>query len=418
LTGSLSPIGKLRNLDGLEKAFWLLDQNFNTHFSVVADVRGSTMVEDWATALHEAGHQSDMVACQIQTGPDGVPFFVKGPSRALPLTVVDGEQEQWTAHVEAEQADAFDVANDPLARARLLHGPDRSVLILTFHHTIADGVSSGYFLQEVLRGASGAQVNLPAGSTSLEDALDRRELHLPPPIERPAETGAMLSPPHYRPRHLLQPTVRAQALSPTLTRSLRARARAEGSTVHGALSAATSIAFSQGHPTHPAFPPRVFTPIDPRQRLLGSPQYLCVHVAGMTARAPDTDASFWECARVFSQAVAAATAPPALAQSIKAVRSILAEVTSVDIAAAIWAQAFGAEILLTNLANADIALNYGSLRLAHYWGPAVSIGLSAEQSLGVVTLGGTMHFVHTSYQPINGFLESIVAALEAAGSMP
>jgi hypothetical protein len=143
-------------LDGLKKAFWLVDKNCGGQFSIVAEIEGRVAVEMWASALHEIGRRSVLLASQILVDCDGSPFFAVGPRRGVPLAWVCGGLDQWTSHVAVEQEMRFDVARDPLIRARLLHDVERSILILTFHHTIADGESAGCLLRDVLRAVSGS----------------------------------------------------------------------------------------------------------------------------------------------------------------------------------------------------------------------------------------------------------------------
>jgi hypothetical protein len=77
------PPYKLRYLDGLDKAFWLLDQHRNTHFSVIAEIEGFSRVEPWLTAVETIGKQSPFISAQISIDGDGAPFFEIGHPRAI-----------------------------------------------------------------------------------------------------------------------------------------------------------------------------------------------------------------------------------------------------------------------------------------------------------------------------------------------
>jgi hypothetical protein len=66
-------------------------------------------------------------------------LFEVVPRGSIPLQVVEDAGLDWATHVAAQIERPFDPSEAPLLRATLLHGDDRSVIILCAHHTIADG---------------------------------------------------------------------------------------------------------------------------------------------------------------------------------------------------------------------------------------------------------------------------------------
>ena len=87
---------------------------------------------------------------------NGVPRQVILPAcpiklRSIDLTALDGDAAMARAEEIAreEAGELMDLGEAPLFRAGLLRlGPDRSILLLTFHATVADGWSIGLLISE------------------------------------------------------------------------------------------------------------------------------------------------------------------------------------------------------------------------------------------------------------------------------
>jgi hypothetical protein len=403
-------ISAARPLDGLEKAFWLLDQHRPTHFVVTGEIRGMTTVESWAGAMDATGRRLPQLARRI-VNRGGQPAFVPVEPHGIPLLVVHGDCDRWASHVEQELHTPFDTANDPLVRARVLHEQDRAVLMLVLHHSLGDGASAVWLLRDVLRTLAGIPVVHADDLRSLEQSVDDAgwEARAIPDLF----TDGTRSPPGFRPTTHSDASVVTRMLSRAASRRLRDTARSERATVHGALAAAAARAH-QSLSRASDFPPRVFSPIDARRRLLGGAEHLGVHVNALTVRLDALSGSFWEDARQYSDAIGRFNSLDVLAGGIRAVREAVSPVKSPAEMAGGWAHVFGAEILLTNLGVLDVPTSYGSLTLASVWGPAVSTGIESEQTLGALGFDGRLHLVHTSFQPVDHFLDEVVGTIELA----
>lgn len=91
-----APYG-LRDLDGLEKAFWFLNQNRSTHcFSVPAEIEGLSTVEPLLAAANSLGKQLPFVSARI----------------VVDMKVVEVRGRHWTQYLEHELSDAFDAMMD------------------------------------------------------------------------------------------------------------------------------------------------------------------------------------------------------------------------------------------------------------------------------------------------------------------
>jgi hypothetical protein len=89
-------------------------------------------------------------------------------------------------------------------------------------------------------------------------------------------------------------------------------------------------------------------------------------------------------------------------------------ISTVQQAQEFFAQAFSAEILLTNLGAVEFKDTYGPLTLHALWGPSVHTGFAMGQTVGAVTVGDQLHLLHTSYAPASGLLGEASSLLNAA----
>src|SRR5665213_3518529 len=89
----------------------------------------------------------------------------KGGTAGTPPTAAQGEAEV-EAKIRAESLRAFDLAQPPLARAALLSfSGGEAVFILTLHHLVSDGWSSGVIIRDLVAlyeaGVTGRAATLP-----------------------------------------------------------------------------------------------------------------------------------------------------------------------------------------------------------------------------------------------------------------
>ena len=401
-----------RPLGALEKLFWLADQNRPTHFAIAAEVGGSTRIEHWQDALDRVCRQSALIWSRIVPDERGAPVFVSGPYGSIPLRVVENAMSEWTAHVAAQLDQPFDASRAPLLRATLLHGADRSVIILCVHHSIADGLALSVLMRDVLRAFAGEPVRLSAETASIEHLIAARRGTLAMPQ---AEANHTARPPMpYRPLGRSTPRVEAVRLTRETTRSLRERARIERSTLHGALCAALTAAASTLVPGWSNVPLRVLSPIDIRKRMLNGSEHVGMCVTGVVLDDESNTHDFWSTARSFSDRLEPAKSVEGISALVGMVHDVVSPISTVREAQEVLAQAFSAEILLTNLGAVEFKDAYGPLMLHALWGPSVDTGFAMGQTVGAVTVRDQLHLLHTSYEPASGLLGKASSLLNAA----
>ena len=76
--------------------------------------------------------------------------------------------------------------------------------------------------------------------------------------------------------------------------------------------------------------------------------------------------------------------------------------------------AFNAQVMFTNLGRLPFDSTFGLLKLETLWAPCALRGIEREQTLGAVTVNGSLHLTHTSPTPIPGLLAGIKEELRKA----
>jgi NRPS condensation-like uncharacterized protein len=214
----------------------------------------------------------------------------------------------------------------------------------------------------------------------------------------PARAAIYLSKEDSRPR------IEGLRLTPELTGKLRERAREEGTTVHGALSAALALAYWQTAHELRREPIRIYSPIDTRKLLgLGEDSALLIDAA-VVAIEPHTSTDFWDIARQSMAGLGEARTLKGIFASRIALNQIVSNGIDVPTVAAIIAQAFAHEILLTNLGELPYRTDFGELKLEAVWGPAVSARIEGALTIGVATTNGAICLLETRFNPTESLL--------------
>ena len=407
----------VRPLGSFEHLLWLLDQASPRHFSLAAQIEGPTTVGDWRVALDHVQRRHPFFSVCIERDRSSNPQFRQVPDKPIPLRVVrvGASQTNWLTELQREVATPFDPGLAPLVRAVLMHEPHRATLILTAHHSIADGLSLTFAIRDTLLALSGNPRDPLLVTLSIESML---ELADSSPIELTSTSeGSGIEetrPSVFRSQHGVMPSVRALSLSAELTVKLRKRAQQEETTVHGALCAALVLAGRQAIGEWEDKPVRVLSPIDIRKLLsIGEHCGLFVSAASVSFK-PNGDSAFWELARFAKRQLAGAQTGGGTASAIHAIQQAVSKGLGVEAAMQLAAHGFAYEAMVSNLGNLRYETSFGEFKLKALWGPAIGGSFEGGRTIGVVTLNEALHLLHTSYAPVPFLLETIEKALLAA----
>ena len=243
-----------RPLSAMEEGIYRTDLGAPLNFTTNARITGPLTAEILRAALPAVRDRHVHLRARIERDQAGHPCFRHDDVPPLQLRVApDGD---WVKELDDELNLPFD-AQGPLARFVLVPlGPAESYVLATIHHSVGDGMS-GVFL---MRDLTDACAQVLAGQTpKLADLAEAVSVDAGlPPAARGIRawshharfilrelwmlltTGKPLKVRRDQPRyaHSRRARVIPHQLDAALTERLSARARAEKTTVHGALSAA------------------------------------------------------------------------------------------------------------------------------------------------------------------------------------
>lgn len=413
-TGAKTPLDA-RPLGSFEHLFCLMDRNRPVHFVLTAQVSGQTTPDDWRGALDRVQERHPLLSVGIRQAPGAVPEFHRMTPAPIPLRIVSGDPEtRWQDEAAEELATPFAPGRAPLIRAVLIPGPRHAALLLAAHHSIADALSLAFVIRDLLQAINGIPLPPLPFPPSQEEALGLSHASMESgAAPREGQHGAIGKPATYRPRDGGKPKVRGLRLPENLTTKIRTRARAEGTSLHGALCAALVVAGRQTALPWRGLPVRILSPVDTRQILgVGEGCGLFLGAASHTFDAGDM--GFWDLARLAKKDIAAAkvrTHVAALALGLQQV--VHGKLDAVD-AGRFAATAFAREAMLSNLGALPFDNRSGRVRLKSLWGPAVLSGFEGEQTIGAATVDGVLCLTQTSHAPTYGLLEAMwIALIEA-----
>ncbi len=247
-----------RQLDPGEHFFWLLDRVSGMNFVIFAEIGGAIDPAHLQQALTKAQQAHPLLRTQIVQPSPGELWFAPA---AVPLMfeTIAVTQDDWQAPIEAELSLPFELEEAPLVRCRYLTftDQDRSVLLLSFHHAIADGRSGTALLREILaylaKPDSASHFQTGAVHPPMHSVFpEKYHWHLQPQsaveliatrkseLKRHGRPSALPWLDQQQPRRM--PRIKRLMLDAASTAQLMRACKNHGTTMHGALGAAQLLA--------------------------------------------------------------------------------------------------------------------------------------------------------------------------------
>lgn len=311
-----------RPLDPGEAFFYMTDRVACMNFVLLAERCATLEPAQIRTALDVIQQENPLLQARITWNVENGLRFEPAPDAPIPLECHAVTQDNWLAHIENELSRPFAEDTAPLARCLYLQRDDeaRSVLVLCFHHSIADGRSGEALLRRLLdciaRKTTPAEVSQPATTAMPPMSAVVPERFRWTQHEEEAEALMEVQMRDYK-RHgpvARQPWLNSAAhariprlirlsLPPEATSRLLVQARAHESSVHGALCAAQLLAQYRLHRLHGCEQPTTLflsCPVDLRIHL--EPPQPATPIGFYTSLisaslALDADTDFWDLAR-------------------------------------------------------------------------------------------------------------------------
>jgi len=395
-------------LGSFEHLHWLFSQTGPRAFAQAIEVTGTTTVEQWRAALNALQQSQPFFSVQIDVDSNNRPYFRRVNGAPIPMRVLDGKLgTSWESELGKEVSTMVVADHAPLLRAVLIHEAQRSIFIMTAHHSISDGVSMREALCDLVRALSGGP-------------LDRRSV-LPSPEESLGVTSGVSAadPPEYvaaKRTNFVQPyvepfSIHSLRFDAAFTSRLRKRARVEQTTLHGALCSAlihaARMRLSSGkHETI-----RLLSAINARKQCgVSDTSSMCIGAAIIPVAAePGLD--LWTLARDLKAEHAGPTSRAGLTAALQMISDAVGNMSDIESALDFIDHVFAYQVGISNIGEVPGISSNSGVRLTSMWGPAWLLGCDGEQLIGAVTVNGHLHLLHTAYSPLPDLLEGTRAAL-------
>jgi hypothetical protein len=317
--------------------------------------------------------------------------------------VVTSAFARWQREIAEEVNAPFTPDQAPLFRAVLLHQESYCTFILSSHHAVCDGSSRIFLLRDILLALSGHVLEALPLAPSRETLFGARQ--------RTSSEPGLPAFPAQRPR---LPYVEGLRLTPEQTTALLGRTRKEGVTIHAALSAALTIAGRAIDESWRNNPLRIMSPAEIREILGLNDQCMVSFGGGEISVAPSVSMAFWDLARLAKHGLSLVKSPENISRMIDLQSMAVSTNLTVEQASQLKRNAFNAQVMLSNLGRLPFDSTFGPLKLETLWAPAALRGIEGEQTLGAVTVNGSLHLTHTSPAPLPSLLVGMEDVLRKA----
>ena len=422
----------LRPLGGFESVFHTLGKakSFNFLVAFVLSCRPLPH-QQWTTALAAIQHSTPSLNAAIQRHAELGPVFVATDGRPIPLTFTPLRHAgQWCEAAGRELSEPFDDEQGPLLRVVVLEGEETSEVVVTCHHANGDGMSLVATVRRLLETLAMDEVSVPERAASLPYPICVEERVAALSVEHPhpnPETAASTTdkPSGAQVLAAATPTptvlgagaatVHALSLTAELTAALRQKAQDEKTTVNGALTSALALALRQlnGYAAIAGKEISLSNAIDLRP-LLRADEALTFCATGGRCSTSSDQTDFWSIARSHSAQLLPLRNIGAVSATHARITQLASRHYTPEVLTQIWGMATSYDAALSNLKEVRLSPTYGSLTLTAAYGPGFVWGGENEQTVGVVTLHGRLHLLHSSYKPIACLLEEMQRLIEDA----
>ncbi|ADV84877.1 phthiocerol/phthiodiolone dimycocerosyl transferase family protein [Terriglobus saanensis] len=401
---SASPVAstpQMPSMGSFQEFYWLLEQLCSFSFVLLAEVEGETTVEDWQRAADLVQARYPLLSVSIRKENGKRPYFVPNPEpirvRVVPMSSISS----LTDEMEQEQRNPFGDGSGVLTRIKLIHSRERSAVLLTTHHSLGDGRSNLLVMQDLLAAAAGEPIGprLPPGPTG-DQVLGFKEV----PYKRklPAGTKFSIVPDLFARSGRVR--IRRLQLDREETSTLVQRAKAEGTTVQGALVAAFVMAGRHYSKAWRTSSVRCLNTMDLRS-MMHLPMTSGVLLAGHHAVYEASQSlPFWEFARWIKNDLRKARTPEGALASLGSIRNILSEERTPEQFQTILNAGPSINLIVNNngIYNSRTDFEGLKLRSLSYAGPVIAEG---PQNISAITVDGILDLTHVSMNPFPDFLE-------------
>jgi NRPS condensation-like uncharacterized protein len=392
-----------RLLTASEYLMWLSYNNSPENVTLSATIKGSFTIDLLTEALAWLQLRHSRLKVKIVTNNQNQPQFSLENVPLIPLRVIERQgEEHWCREMLEELRHPLNWSEEPLLRVLLLHSPDVSNLIITFHHCIGDGLSGAYLIRDILQfiGELDSPRELLPDLPPVDEIIPNvTQTWVDEDLDDSLKAESILAA-NYRNNNELNTSevlpIRLfnWTLSSTGTTKLITRCREENTSVHGALCAAFLLAIAAEIKSPNEIILKCHTPVNIRN-------YLTIHVGEnlgeyitrpVTAHQLSQKTDFWDLAREVKYKLNQVVAEGRLFDNVLKARAFFSSNSNKGGEASDARNKGSKDIAITNLGNLNIKQLFGKLQLQELYLMATG-SKSLPLLIGVATLKDKMCFL-------------------------
>ncbi len=392
-----------RLLTASEYLMWLSYNNSPENVTLSATIKGSFTIDLLTEALAWLQLRHSRLRVKIVTNNQNQPQFSLENVPLIPLRVIERQgEEHWCREMLEELRHPLNWSEEPLLRVLLLHSPDVSNLIITFHHCIGDGLSGAYLIRDILQfiGELDSPRELLPDLPPVDEIIPNvTQTWVDEDLDDSLKAESILAA-NYRNNNELNTSevlpIRLfnWTLSSTGTTKLITRCREENTSVHGALCAAFLLAIAAEIKSPNEIILKCHTPVNIRN-------YLTIHVGEnlgeyitrpVTAHQLSQKTDFWDLAREVKYKLNQVVAEGRLFDNVLKARAFFSSNSNKGGEASDARNKGSKDIAITNVGNLNIKQLFGKLQLQELYLMATG-SKSLPLLIGVATLKDKMCFL-------------------------
>lgn len=365
-----------RILTASEYLMWLSYNNSPENVTLSATVKGSFTIDLLTEALAWLQQRHSRLRVKIVTNDRNQPQFSSENVPPIPLRVIQRQgEEHWCQEMVKELLQPLNWSEEPLMRVLLLHSPNLSNLLITFHHGIGDGFSGACLIRDILQ-----FIGEPDSPRELLPDLPPVDEIIPvlakdwveEDLDNSRKAESILTATYRNSRELNNSEtfpIRLfyWTLSAAETTKLVARCREEKTSVHGALCATFLLAIAAEIKSHNEIIFKCLTPVNVRK-------YLTINVGEnmgeyitrpFTAHRLSQKTDFWDLAREVKYQLDQLVADGKLFDDLLKTKALLSSKVNKGGKTSDGRSLGGIDIdiVITNLGNLSIKQQLGKLQL-------------------------------------------------------
>lgn len=394
--------------------YWLCEHYISFCPVLLAEVEGETTVEDWQRAVGVVQARHPLLSVSIRKESGERPYFVPCPEpirlRVLAMTEVSSLAEA----MEKEQQKPFGDGSGVLTRITLFHGKHRSAVLLAKHHATGDGKSNLLVMQDLVAAAAGKDIGPRSSPGPTGDQVLGFE---PEPYARTLGDGITFNASSELVAESSKIRLSRLQLKREETLALMQRAKAEATTVHGALVAAFVIAGRRCSEMWRKSSVSCFSSIDLRTMM----NLQTTNGVLLTGHRSEVDASlslaFWEFARWIKNDLRTSQTQEGARRALEQIRYLVSEErTPEQLQAITMSKDVSVDLAVNNYGNYNLRTDFQRLKLRSlsFAGP---VAFEAIQNISAITLDEVLDLTHVSMRPFPAFLEDARDILIASSLM-